>query len=919
MDADRNLLFGVLALQADLIDADRFAEACSAWAAKKTTPLAERLQERGWLTAEERAHVEFLQERKLRKHYGDVHASLAAAADQRVRGLIAAVDDLDVRRSIAELPQRDGPALISTIAYEPESRERYKLTHLHARGGLGQVWLAMDGDLNRSVALKELRPERGTDPRLAARFLEEAQVTGQLEHPGIVPVYELARRSGDGRPFYTMRFVRGRTLAEAARDYHRKRAAGEAEPLDLAALLNAFVGVCNAVAYAHSRGVIHRDLKPQNVVLGDFGEVIVLDWGLAKLVGRPEEAAAFPSISLDADEGHAATMPGQVLGTPSYMSPEQAEGATVNHLSDVYGLGAILYEILTGRPPFEGTETRDLLRRVVVEAPARPRDVVPGTPRALEAVCLKAMAKKPAGRYTSAAELADEVRHFLADEPVRAYRAPAAARAGRWMRRHRTLVSGAAVLLLTALAATALGLVLLGHKNREIAAQRNAALTAASEAEAVNAFLTEDLLGQADPDANARDKQVTVEELLRKAVAKIEGNSKFADRPQVEASLRLTLGKTLFKLSKQPEAEKHLRRAVDLRRKTLGADHPQTLDAQEWLAWFLLDGPGRYAEALTLAKQSWEGRARVLGPEHRDTLGSLDTYAQCLDKTGRNEEAIHLLQKCLAARRRTLGASHPDTAVSTNNLAICHWKRGEYEEAIALFRKAVELHRLASLERELAIDCSNLGGCLEVVGEFEEADRVLGESLERATKTLGPEDQVANRIRWLQVRVWVDQGRLEPAVALGRDALGQRRRIYDAGSPMIGAALMDLGRGLVLLNEFDQAEAYLKESVSIFDESPNALAAHYPAWSKCWYGASLAGLGSYAEAASHLLAAEKVLSESRTMPRRQYRQCVEQIVKLYESWGKPDDMARWRNKLAALDDSRKSPQGRGGGANGSEH
>jgi tetratricopeptide (TPR) repeat protein/tRNA A-37 threonylcarbamoyl transferase component Bud32 len=918
MDTDRNLLFGVLALQADLIDADRFAEACSAWAAKKATPLAELLQERGWITAEERAHVEFLMERKLRKHHGDVHASLAAAADHRVRSLIAAADDFEVRRSIAELPQSDGPTLVSTLAYETENRERYTLTRLHAQGGLGQVWLALDGDLNRSVALKELRPERGADPTLAARFLEEAQVTGQLEHPGIVPVYELARRSSDGRPFYTMRFIRGRTLAEAARDYHRKREAGQAAPLDQVALLNAFVGVCNAVAYAHSRGVIHRDLKPQNVVLGDFGEVIVLDWGLAKLVGRPEEAAAFSSVSLDAVDGHAATMPGQVLGTPSYMSPEQAEGAAVNHSSDVYGLGAILYEILTGQPPFEGSETRELLRRVVVEAPARPRDGVPGTPRALEAVCLKALAKKPADRYVSAAELADEVRRFLADEPVRAYREPTAARAGRWMRRHRTLVSGAAVLLLTALAATALGLVLLGRKNREIATQRNAALTAASEAEAINAFLTDDLLGQADPDANARDKKITVEELLRKAAGKIDGNPKFADRPEVEATLRLTLGKTLFKLSDLAEAEKHLRRAVDLRRETLGVDDPRTLAAQQELADFLHLGPAQNAEAVTLALQTWEGRARVLGPEHRDTLDSLDTYAMGLDKTGRSEDAIRLLRQCLAARRRTLGASHRDTVISMNDLAICLWTRGEYLEAIPVLREAVELHRLANRESELAISSANLGGCLELVGEFEEADRLLRESLERATKALGPDHQQTDRLRWLQIRVWLDQGHPERGVALGRDALGVRRRIYSAGHPMIAAALMDLGRGLVLLNRFDEAEATLSESVSIFAKSPKALSPHYPAWSECWYGASLAGRRRYAEAEPHLLAAEKSLRDAHTMPRRQYRHCVEQIVKLYESWGKLDETARWRNELDAFDDSQESPEGKGGNANGSK-
>jgi tetratricopeptide (TPR) repeat protein/tRNA A-37 threonylcarbamoyl transferase component Bud32 len=912
MDADRNLLFGVLALQADIVDADRFAETCSAWAARKTMPLADLLHERGWITAEERDHVEFLLERKLRKHGGNAQASLAAAADYRVRSLIAAADDLAVRNSIADLPPVDRHTLTSTLAYEPDSRERYTLTRLHAQGGLGQVWLALDGDLNRHVALKELRPERGADASLASRFMEEAKVTGQLEHPGIVPVYELARRSGDGQPFYTMRFIRGRTLAEAARDYHQKRESGQSGPLELAALLNAFVAVCNAVAYAHSRGVIHRDLKPQNVVMGDFGEVIVLDWGLAKLVGRPEEASAFSSVALGAEDGHAATMPGQVMGTPSYMPPEQAEGAAVTRLSDVYGLGAILYEILTGRAPFEGSETRDVLRRVVAEQPARPREVVVVTPRALEAVCLKALAKAPAERYSTVAELADEVRRFLADEPVRAYREPGAARAGRWMRRHRTLMSGAAILLVTVATAAALGLVALGQKNREVAAQRNAALTAASEAEAVNAFLTEDLLGQADPDANARDKNVTVEELLRKAAGKIDGNPKFAGRPEVEATLRLTLGKTLFKLSDLPEAEKHLRRAMELRRQGLGPDDSRTLDAQAVLADFLSRGPAQNAEAVPLALQTWEGRARVLGPEHRGTLEALSVYASCLDRMGRSEDAIRLLQECLAAHRRTLGASDRNTAISINNLAVCHWRRGDYSDAIPLLSEALELHKRAGRETEVATTSANLGSCLDLIGDFEEADHLLRESLERATKRLSADHQETDRLRWVQIRVWLDQGRLDDAVALGRDALVVRKRIYPAGSPMIAAALMDHGRGLVLLNKFDEAEPALSESVSIFAKSPNAVAAHYPTWSECWYGASLAGQRRYAKAEPHLLSAEKELRAARTIPRRQYRQAVEQLVKLYEAWGKADAAARWRTKVLALSDSQEHSERDGG-------
>jgi tetratricopeptide (TPR) repeat protein/tRNA A-37 threonylcarbamoyl transferase component Bud32 len=920
MDTDRNLLFGVMALQADLIDAVQFAEACSAWAAKKAVPLADLLQERGWITPEERAHVEFLLESKLRRHGGDVHASLVDAADARVRGAIAAVDDFQVRQALVGLTaqDRDVVTLNSTLACSPECRDRYTLAHLHAQGGLGQVWLALDGDLGRHVALKELQPERAGDPVLAARFLEEAQITGQLEHPGIVPVYELARRSGDGRPFYTMRFIRGRTLAEAIEAYHRKRMTGDAGPLDLHTLLNAFVAICHAVAYAHSRGVIHRDLKPRNVVLGDFGEVVLLDWGLAKPIGRLEPDAALASVALDGSARRDATVQGQVLGTPAYMPPEQAQGAPADRRSDIYGLGAVLFEILTGRPPFRGDDTRDLLRRVILEEPPHPREIVATVPRALEAVCLKALAKRTADRYGSAAEFADEVRHFLADEPVTACVEPVLARCGRWMRRHKTLASGAAILLLTVLAAAAVGLVLLGGKNREIAQQRNAALTAASEAEAVNAFLTDDLLGQADPDTNARDKKVTIEELLHRAAAKIDGNPKFAGRPEVEATLRLTLGKTFFKLSDLAEAEKHLRRAVDLRRQTLGPDHPRTLAAQYELADFLNRGPARYAEAVTLALQTWEGRVRVLGPEHRDTLEALDTYAQCLDRTGRSEVAIRLIRECLAARQRTLGASHPDTAISMNNLAICLWRRGEYLEAIPVLREAVELHRRAGQETELAINSANLGGCLEVVGEFEEADRLLGESLEQATKALGPDHQTTDLLRWLQIRVWLDQGQLERAVALGRDALGVRRRIlHRAGHPMIAPALMDLGRGLVLLNRFDEAEAALSESVSIFAKSPNALSPHYPAWSECWYGASLAGQRRYAEAEPHLLSAEKGLREAKTTPRRHYRQALEQIVKLYKAWGKPAQASRWRTELTAFDDARGQPEGKGGNVTGS--
>ena len=287
---------------------------------------------------------------------------------------------------------------------------------MHATGGLGRIWLAHDSEFGRNVALKELRPEQSGNDVLRRRFLKEVQITGQLEHPGIVPVYELSHWDDEQEPFYTMRFIKGRTLTEAAQTYHEKRANNEAEPLDFLTLLNAFVTVCNTVAYAHSRGVIHRDLKGQNVVVGDYGEVVVLDWGLAKLVdGSDAETPGCPDDP--ATEGSAAvglTIQGQTLGTPAYMAPEQAAGRLneIDARTDVYGLGAMLYEILTGQPPFSGSDTAEVLKNVLEKTPTPPRSLSADVAPTLEAVCLRALAKNPADRYPSASELSEAVQQW---------------------------------------------------------------------------------------------------------------------------------------------------------------------------------------------------------------------------------------------------------------------------------------------------------------------------------------------------------------------------------------------------------------------------------------------------------------------------------------------------------------------------
>jgi tetratricopeptide (TPR) repeat protein/tRNA A-37 threonylcarbamoyl transferase component Bud32 len=334
---------------------------------------------------------------------------------------------------------------------------RFQVLRPHAKGGLGEVFVAHDCELNRQVALKEIKDQYAQDPESRARFLLEAEVTGSLEHPGIVPIYSLGRYS-DGRPFYAMRFVPGDSLQDALDSFHHadgpQRDPG-LRSLELRKLLGRFLAVCDAVAYAHSRGVLHRDLKPANILVGPYGETLVVDWGLAKpggetpLSGLDTEPALRPSSA----DAVAATVTGAVKGTPAYMSPEQASGRVdlLGPASDVYSLGATLYHLLTGHRPFEDRDTQEVLHKVRKGQFKPPRQVNKQVPPALDAICRKAMAREPKDRYPTAKALAEDIEHWLADEPVAAYREPLPARARRWARRHKPLVAGVAAMALTAL------------------------------------------------------------------------------------------------------------------------------------------------------------------------------------------------------------------------------------------------------------------------------------------------------------------------------------------------------------------------------------------------------------------------------------------------------------------------------------
>ena len=408
-DVSRDLLFGLLAFQRGGVDRAGLAAAMRAWTPAGSRALSEVLVAQGVLDAPTRARIEGLVEGHLKRLSDDPALSATAAhVGPAFSGRDAAPTDTQARD-----PSRGSP-----------DGGRFQVLRPHARGGLGEVFLALDPELNRNVALKQLRESHAHDPVSQSRFLLEAEVTGRLEHPGVVPVYGLGRFP-DGRPYYATRFIEGETLRSAADRFHAPGGAGrgaDAPELAFRKLLRAVIDASNTVAYAHSRGVVHRDLKPENIMLGPFGETLVVDWGVAKPLGDSgPEVSGWPDLSTLAEDT-GLTRPGAAVGTPQYMSPEQAAGDhdRVGPASDVYGLGATLYYVLVGQVPFGQSDLASVLRRVLSGDFPPPRRVRKSVDAALEAVCLKAMALQPEDRHATPLALADALERWLADVRFRA-------------------------------------------------------------------------------------------------------------------------------------------------------------------------------------------------------------------------------------------------------------------------------------------------------------------------------------------------------------------------------------------------------------------------------------------------------------------------------------------------------------------
>ena len=399
----------------------------------------------------------------------------------------------ETRRNAKHTQQHTGPDR-SPQQHRPSSR--YTWNSEIARGGLGAVWSAFDNNMERTVAAKELLPDALQSSKMIDRFYDEARITGQLDHPGVVSVYDLGNKP-DGCPFYTMQLLDGRPWGEIIHEFHASTSIASDGEYGLHRLIDTLIDVCDAVGFAHEKNVIHRDLKPQNVMVGRFGETVVVDWGLAKTVhmqntdiatldlATPSDIADIPQSERRSRDRERTRM-GDVIGTPSYVSPEQASGRLdLGPRSDVFALGVILYEILVGKTPFRGANTDATIDNVKRGEYESPRKINRRLSRTLDAICRKALQNSPDDRYANAQELGNDLRAWKAGQPIAAHQETLVERAHRWVRFHKSLSTAVALTVLSFSIASTVACVMV--RSAELSEERARIAAEASRDEAIEA------------------------------------------------------------------------------------------------------------------------------------------------------------------------------------------------------------------------------------------------------------------------------------------------------------------------------------------------------------------------------------------------------------------------------------------------